>query len=73
MKLVNRRFTNPAATSPPPGTPTSFEQVVRQLKLRPEDYETSTELREWVFRNKDQRYVPSELLKAFGFEVSNGW
>jgi hypothetical protein len=48
----------------------SFERVVDSLKLSPEQYQTSTELREWVLRNKDHKYVPPDLLKAFGFQVN---
>ena len=48
----------------------SFERVVVSLKLSPEQYESSTELREWVLQNKDHKYVPPELLKAFGFQVN---
>lgn len=44
--------------------------MVEELKLPPADYVTSVQLRDWVSRNKDQKYVPSELLKAFGFEIS---
>jgi len=46
-----------------------FEQVVRELKLKPAEYEKSTELREWVRKNKDQRYVPPDLLRAWGFRL----
>lgn len=35
----------------------------------PEQYAGSAELRAWVQRNKDVKYVPSELLEAFGFEA----
>jgi hypothetical protein len=48
----------------------SFERVVDSLKLSPEQYQSSSELREWVLRNKDHKYVPPELLKAFGFQVN---
>jgi len=37
----------------------------------PSEYASSPKLRDWVSRNKDLKYVPSELLKAFGFEVSS--
>jgi len=69
VKQVNRRFTDPAAIAPA-SLPSSFEEVVRALNLSPEEYLNSARLRDWVFRNKDQKYVPSELLEAFGFEVS---
>ena len=52
-----------------PVVPTSFEQVVRKLRLSPEDYEGSLTLKEWVRENKDQKYIPDDLLKIWGFEV----
>ena len=67
MKRVNRRFTNPLAT-PTASVSSSFEEVVQKLKLMPDQFTTSQELRAWVFRNKDEKYVPSEVLKAFGFD-----
>jgi len=48
----------------------SFERIVDSLKLSPEQYQSSPELREWVLRNKDDKYVPPELLKAYGFQVN---
>ena len=51
--------------------PTSFERVVKELKLAPEEYTKSLTLKDWVSRNKNEKYVPSDLLKAFGFEVSS--
>jgi hypothetical protein len=60
----------PRAMNTPAFSESSFERVVDSLKLSPEQYQTSTELREWVLRNKDHKYVPPELLKAFGFQVN---
>jgi len=47
---------------------TSFEQMVRKLGLSPEEYESSALLKDWVRRNMDEKYVPLDLLKAWGFE-----
>ena len=47
----------------------SFEQVVKDLGISPEQYESSALLKDWVRRNMDEKYVPSDLLKAWGFEV----
>ena len=47
----------------------TFEHVVRQLHLSPEEYATSVKLKDWVRRNKDQKYVPTYLLALWGFEV----
>jgi hypothetical protein len=71
VRRGNSQFTNPAAIGPPIASQTSFERVVQELDLLPSEYASSPRLRDWVSRNKDQKYVPSELLKAFGFEVSN--
>jgi len=46
---------------------TSFERVVMELGLSPEQYESSALLKDWVRRNMDEKYVPSDLLKAWGF------
>jgi hypothetical protein len=59
-----------AATNVRPFSESSFERVVDSLKLSPEQYQSSPELREWVLRNKDHKYVPPDLLKAFGFQVN---
>jgi hypothetical protein len=48
----------------------TFEHVVRRLRLSPEEYATSAELKEWVRRHKDEKYVPSQLLALWGFQVN---
>ena len=53
----------------PAASPSSFEEIVKSMKLQPEEYVLSDALKDWVWRNKDHRYVPPELLKAWGFEV----
>lgn len=47
----------------------SFEEVVKKLRLSPSDYEGSTHLKEWARKNKDQKYVASHLLQAWGLDV----
>jgi hypothetical protein len=49
--------------------PTSFEDAAASLGLSPRDYQKSKALQEWVARNKNSKYVPSDLLKAWGLEV----
>jgi hypothetical protein len=49
--------------------PTSFDEVVKKLRLSPEEYENSVQLKDWVQKNKDQKYVPPELLLAWDLEV----
>jgi hypothetical protein len=46
----------------------SFDHVVAILGICPDQYKDSLPLKEWVRRNKDQKYVPTELLKHWGFE-----
>jgi hypothetical protein len=45
---------------------TSFEHVVAVLGISPDQYKDSLPLKEWVLRNKDEKYVPSDLLKHWG-------
>jgi hypothetical protein len=49
----------------------AFEYIVRHLRLSPEEYATSAALKEWVRRNKDQKYVPLYLLDLWGFNVDD--
>ena len=46
--------------------PTSFEGIVKELGLSPEEYHDSVPLKEWVLQNMDTKYVPWDLLKAWG-------
>ena len=47
----------------------SFEEMVKKLRLSPTEYEGSIHLKEWARKNKDQSYVPSNLLQAWGLDV----
>jgi len=49
--------------------PNSFEEVVKKLRLSPTEYESSIQLQNWARNNKDQKYVPSTLLQAWGLDV----
>jgi len=40
------------------------------LRLMPGEYVNSAELKECVWRNKDHKYVPPELLAAWSFTVN---
>jgi hypothetical protein len=51
--------------------PSSFENIVKVLKLRPEQYASSRELKEWARLNKNHKYVPSDLLAVWGFEAES--
>ncbi len=46
----------------------SFERMVKKLGLSPEEYEGSAQLKDWVLRNMTEKYVPTDLLRAWGFE-----
>ncbi len=46
-----------------------FERVAARLRLKPDEYVSSNELRAWAEANKDTRYVPERLLKAWGIPV----
>jgi hypothetical protein len=50
-------------------SPSSFESLTDALKLAPEDFQASALLKEWVSRNKNYKYVPLDLLEAWGFSV----
>ena len=65
----NRNFTKPEALRPLVFCANSFERVVKALNISPREYRSSPELKELVRQNKDQKYVPTELLEAFGFRV----
>jgi hypothetical protein len=47
QRSVNRNFTKPGAIALC-HVPSSFEQVVRALKILPGEYGSSRELKEWV-------------------------
>ena len=49
-----------------PATPTSFEEMVRRLKLSEKEYRSSIPLKEWAQKHKDSKYVPQDLLEAWG-------
>ncbi|MGA8150089.1 MAG: hypothetical protein WB952_04010 [Terriglobales bacterium] len=68
-KRGNPNWGKPDLAAAPYTGSTSFEEVVKKLRLGPADYERSAELREWVRRNKDQKYVPVDLLKAWDLTV----
>ena len=48
---------------------TEFERLVEMLGLLPREYLDSSALRE-VWQNKDYKYVPSELSKAWVSQTS---
>lgn len=57
-------------TAPVPAAPSHFERVAARPKLSPEEYANSPQLRGWVERNWRQKFLPENLLKAWG---PKGW
>jgi hypothetical protein len=72
VKKVRSNWNQLGGSMSVPSGPTSFEEVTRTLGLSPSDYQGSPELRRWVTENKNSRYVPSDLLKAWGLTVDAG-
>ncbi len=60
-----------AETGPVTPTISEFEQVAREFNLHPDQYITSSRLREWASRNRNQKYIPEPLLEAWGFEAES--
>ncbi len=54
-----------------PHGPSQFELLVERLGLDEREYLHSTRLKNWVRRNKGQRYVPPDLLKAWDLTEEN--
>jgi hypothetical protein len=67
----NPNWGKPEPIGPVVPTVTSFEQVVKEYKLTPDQYIRSTRLREWARRNKNSKYIPESLLEAWGFEIES--
>lgn len=67
----NPNWGKPEPIGPVVPTVTSFEMVVKEFKLTPDQYIRSTRLREWARRNKNSKYIPEALLEAWGFEIES--
>jgi len=68
-RRVNKTFTNPLAFKRSIPSGNSFDEVVAHLHLSPDQYRYSVALEQWVRRNKNDKYVPTDVLKTFGFEA----
>ena len=62
---------SPNESSITPHGESTFEHVVRHLHLSPSEYVTSAKLKEWARKNKDHKYLPSQLLELWGFDVDD--
>lgn len=74
INLSRKRYTGQSWGSKgvlpmPENRPTSFDEIVERMGLSPAEYESSAELKQWVLANVGQKYVPVDLLIAWGFEV----
>lgn len=67
----NPNWGKPDIYSAVPLQPNSFDEVVRKLRLFPDQYINSVQLKHWVRKNKDQKYVPSDLLEAWDFDTAS--
>ena len=66
----NRNWGKPVPFGPVVPAVTSFEEAVKEIKLRPDQYAHSTRLREWARRNRNSKFIPESLLQAWGFEIT---
>jgi hypothetical protein len=71
-KRGNPDWGKPEVNTVPYAGTSSFEEVAKRLRLSPTEYEGSIQLKEWARKNKDQKYVPSNLLQAWGLDVKSG-
>jgi hypothetical protein len=68
-KRGNPNWGKPDLNTIPYTGATSFEEIAKKLCLSPQQYGSSVQLRDWAQKNKDHKYVPSNLLELWGFEV----
>ena len=64
-KRGNPRWSQGLGAAPVPATPSDFERVAARLKLSPDQYASSPQLRAWVEKNWRQKFVPENLLKVW--------
>ena len=70
-RFVDRSWGSNGVVPMPRKRAASFDEVVKSMGLSPAQYASSAELKEWVRTNRTQRYVPIDLLIAWGFEVES--
>lgn len=64
-------FTNPSRIGPLKKSPTSFDSLIAELGMSAQECTSSPDVRQWVIRNKDDKYVPIEILEAFGLSAED--
>ncbi len=62
----NPNWGKPTPAGPSAATPSAFESFALALGLSPENFEGSSALKKWAAENKNHKYVPVELLEAWG-------
>lgn len=67
----NPNWGKPEMMIPVVPTNTEFQRVASEFNLQPDEYISSTQLREWASRNKNSKFIPETLLKAWGIEVES--
>lgn len=70
-RFVDRSWGSNGVVLVPRKRAASFDEVVKNMGLSPAQYASSPELKEWARTNRTQRYVPIDLLIAWGFEVES--
>jgi hypothetical protein len=70
-KRGNPNWGKPEMVGAGVSTITEFQRVASDFNLQPDQYIRSAQLREWASRNKNSKFIPETLLKAWGLEV--GW
>ena len=68
-RFVDRNWGSSGVAPMPRKRAASFDEIVENMGLSPAQYKSSAELKEWVRANRAQRYVPIDLLIAWGFDV----
>jgi hypothetical protein len=71
-KRGNPNWGKPEVNTIPYTGVSSFEAVVKRLRLSPAQYEVSIPLQEWARKNKDQKYMSSNLLTGMGLGCESG-
>lgn len=67
---MGKKCPNPTwgkGTPLPPAGVSSFDAKVRALELSPKQYLNSVQLKDWVRSNRKSKFVPPDLLQAWGF------
>ena len=70
---ASRRVELPGFRDSEQTEPSTFEQKAQELGLKPDKYATSKKLREWAKKNYMTKYVPEQLLKAWGCRIVQGY